>query len=242
MVSNRLAKEKKQRLISANTIYRAIKRHELDEEEIRVYRDGSKYRAKGFEKYLRRKGQKYKKQAGEPEKRGKIIISHKIEDRPEKANRRIEKGHIEIDTVIGSKNTGCVLTAADRKTRMYFGVLMPNRKAETINAGIESIIKNAKIIKTITPDRGKEFARHKEITKEYKIEFYFPLPSQPWARGTNENLNGALREYMPKHKNFSMYTQQDVDAFLTKINNRPRKVLNWNTPFEAFFNKVLHFI
>lgn len=95
-------------------------------------------------------------------------------------------------------------------------------------------------VKTITPDRGKEFAKHSLVTKALDIPFYFPDPYAPWQRPTNENFNGLLREYMPKSTDFSKYTDSDIERYAAKLNTRPRKCLNWKIPEEVFYSKALH--
>lgn len=98
-------------------------------------------------------------------------------------------------------------------------------------------------VKSITPDRGKEFSKHWEITKALNnVPFYFPDPHAPWQRGTNENTYGLLREYLPKTKEMDTVTDQVVDQYVRKLNLRPRKCLNWKTPYEVFFGVALHLI
>lgn len=97
--------------------------------------------------------------------------------------------------------------------------------------------------KTITPDRGKEFSKHSEITKVLNgVQFYSPDPYAPWQRGTNENTNGLLREYLPKNKEMDSVTDNSIEQYILKLNLRPRKCLNWKTPYEIFFDKTLHLI
>lgn len=235
-ICGRLAMEQGIKL-SYNTIYRAIWHRDFEPKRW----SKKKHHAKGYEKYLRRKGKRRRNQS-EEEKRGKIIISHSIDERPHAANSRSESGHLEADTVWGYMKSGCVLTLVDRQSRYLFAELVATRKASDINDRLLQILKpHDGKIKSITPDRGKEFAEHKQITEQTKIEFYFPLPGQPWQRGTNENTNGLLREYMPKRTFFSDYTNDDVKSFVDKINKRPRKILNWLSPFESFHNILLHF-
>lgn len=98
-------------------------------------------------------------------------------------------------------------------------------------------------VKSITPDRGKEFSKHSEITKALNgVPFYFPDPHAPWQRGTNENTNGLLREYLPKNKEMDSVTDEAIDQYILKLNLRPRKYLHWKTPYEIFFGVTLHFI
>ena len=98
-------------------------------------------------------------------------------------------------------------------------------------------------VKSITPDRGKEFSKHSEITKALNgVPFYFPDPHAPWQRGTNENTNGLLREYLPKNKEMDSVTDEAIDQYILKLNLRPRKYLHWKTPYEIFFGETLHLI
>ncbi|GAY74419.1 mobile element protein [Lentilactobacillus kosonis] len=95
---------------------------------------------------------------------------------------------------------------------------------------------------TITPDRGKEFAKVQCLTDKFGTPFYFPDPHSPWQRGTNENTNGLLREYLPKGTDLDSITDRRIQAYAEQMNNRPRKCLGWKTPYEIFFNVVLHLI
>ncbi|HBB5040784.1 TPA: IS30 family transposase, partial [Escherichia coli] len=94
----------------------------------------------------------------------------------------------------------------------------------------------------ITPDRGKEFAQHRLVTEALGVEFYFPEPHQPWTRGTNENTNGLLREYFPKHQDINQWSEVDIQQVINKLNLRPRKCLGWKTPYEVYFKKSLHLV
>ncbi len=91
------------------------------------------------------------------------------------------------------------------------------------------------ILRSITPDRGKEFAQHRLVTEALGVEFYFPEPHQPWTRGTNENTNGLLREYFPKHQDINQWSEVDIQQVINKLNLRPRKCLGWKTPYEVYF-------
>lgn len=97
-------------------------------------------------------------------------------------------------------------------------------------------------IKTITQDRGKEFSKHSQITNKFTAEFYFPNPHAPWQRGTSENTNGLIQEYLPKTKDIDPLDDRYIQKFTEKLNNRPRKCLDWKTPYEIFYQKVLHLI
>ena len=114
---------------------------------------------------------------------------------------------------------------------------MPNRKAKTTNKATIEMFKNipAGILKTFTSDNGKEFALFKELEKTLSIKQYFANPYHSWERGTNENTNGLLRQYFPKGTLFDKITKKELQDVVTKINNRPRKVLGYKTTSEVFW-------
>lgn len=97
-------------------------------------------------------------------------------------------------------------------------------------------------LKSVTLDRGKEFAAHAQVTEEIGVEFYFALPHHPWQRGTNENTNGLLREYFPKGESLGRVSEKRVQEVYDKLNRRPRKRLGYRTPYEAHYSKTLHLI
>ena len=93
---------------------------------------------------------------------------------------------------------------------------------------------------SITPDRGREFQLHGNVTAVLGVEFYFPQSHQPWQRGTNENNNGLLREYFPKGYDFNQLSEEDLQAVVDQLNLRPRKCLGYRTPAEVYFSTTLH--
>ena len=95
---------------------------------------------------------------------------------------------------------------------------------------------------TVTPDRGKEFTYHQDLADKLKGEAYFPDPHAPWQRGTNENANGLLREYFPTGSDLTLVDDQTIQLWENKLNNRPRKCLNWKTPYEVFYKENVHLI
>ena len=101
------------------------------------------------------------------------------------------------------------------------------------------------VCKSITPDRGSEFAKHNEVTMELNIPFYFPKPGQPWQRGSNENTNGLIRQYIPKGKDITNISDEEIFRIQELINNRPRKCLNNLTSNEvhhSYFSKLLNYV
>ncbi len=220
-------------LISTNTIYRAIYAGMFDE-------PGYSRSRKGAKRYLRHKG---KPRKGEKSKdgRGKMKISHELSERPKEANNRERIGDWEEDTVIGKPGGPCLVTSVDRKSRYIVGGKAENKRASNVTP----VMIKAHLgvpVHTITPDRGVEFSHHPQVTAALGAEFYFPPPHHPWERGTNENTNGLLREYFPKSTDFSVIEEQEVQAVFLKLNLRPRKCLDFRTPFEVFhsFSLLLH--
>lgn len=223
-ISSRLKLEGSKIAISYVTIYRYIKAGKL---EIPKF-----WGERIVHKYLRRKG---KKRKNGYTKRSPYLIPNHIEDRPYKAEQRLEIGHWEGDTVIGKQGGACLLTLVDRKTRFTLVAKCENKSASAINSAMLKLLQNVPSL-TITPDRGLEFSGHSEITNKIGAVFYFPKPAQPWKRGTNENTNGLIREFIPKGKSIDNISEEEILEFINKINNRPRKCLNYRTAYEAFYN------
>ena len=109
---------------------------------------------------------------------------------------------------------------------------------------IEAMVKMLELLTkhTVTPDRGKEFTYHQDLADKLKGEAYFPDPHAPWQRGTNENANGLLREYFPTGSDLTLVDDQTIQLWENKLNNRPRKCLNWKTPYEVFYKENVHLI
>ena len=232
-ISNRLKMEDYGLSISYPTIYRAAHRKVFDTKKDK--------RRKEFEKKFRQKGKRRKGKENE-DKRGQMDIPHGIEERPAAAGDRSEGGHLEIDTVIGKRGGACLVTVVDRMTRYLWSSIIPACTAENVTNGLREILRSMPqgYAKSITPDRGVEFKRHRQITEEFGVPFYFPPPHQPWQRGTNENTNGLLREYFPKKTSMDEVTKEALQAVVDKINKRPRKCLSWLSPYEVFSRNVLH--
>lgn len=194
-------------------------------------------------KHLRRKG-KFKRPA---ETRGKFNIGKTIKKRPKDVYKRNSFGHWEADTVVSGRKEGkalssyCFVTLAERKTRKYLFKWIPDRKEDTVTNAIIELLKDLPkdAIKTITCDRGKEFAGWKKIEQELNTNMYFADPYCAWQKGTNENLNGLLREFYPKGMDLSKTNEKEVQQVLELLNNRPRKCINYKTPNELFNEYLL---
>ena len=186
-----------------------------------------KYLLNGNLKVLRRKG---KTHLGK-ETRGKFNLGKSIRKRDKSVYRRKEAGHWEADTVVSGqgKSKTCFATLAERKTRLYLAMKIPNRKADTMAAAIISMLSDvpSELVKTITCDRGAEFANWQTIEKALNCQVYFADPYCAWQKGTNENSNGLLREFYPKGRNLSRVSPKTLLRNLALINARPRKCLNY---------------
>ena len=185
-------------------------------------------------KSLRRKG----KSRGKKETRGKFNLGKSIRKRDKAVYKREEFGHWEADTVVSGrgKSKVCFATLAERQTRYYIAVKMPNRNADTMAKTIISTLSELPdgAVKTITCDRGTEFANWQTIEEQLNCNVYFADPYCAWQKGTNENLNGLLREFYPKGRNLSRVSPATLKKNLALINARPKKVLGFQKPVDLF--------
>ncbi len=170
---------------------------------------------------------------------GRITDAVSISERPATVEDRAVPGHWEGDLLFGSKNSQ-IATLVERHTRYVMLVKVARKDTETV---INALIKNARTLpqelyKSLTWDRGKEMADHKRFTLATDIKVYFCDPQNPWQRGTNENTNGLLRQYFPKGNDISANSQAKLNAVARKLNDRPRKTLNYETPAERYRQSV----
>jgi IS30 family transposase len=162
-----------------------------------------------------------------------------ISERPASVEDRALPGHWEGDLLFGSKNSQ-IATLVERHTRYAMLVKVTGKDTQTV---INALIKNARklpqeLYQSLTWDRGKEMAEHQRFTLATDIQVYFCDPQNPWQRGTNENTNGLLRQYLPKGTDLSGYSPAKLNAVARKLNERPRKTLNYETPAERFHQTV----
>lgn len=230
-IQGRLLLEKSGHSISYCTIYRAVYAGMFNEKHLT-----SKNR--GAIRKLRHRG-KSRHTKGYVERRGRIQVSHEISERPKAADKRSRLGDWEGDTVAGAPGQACIVTLVDRKSRYLVGGKAEEKAADPVNTVIIHALKGQPL-KSITPDRGKEFSKHKEVTDALdKVQFYFPLPYHPWQRGTNENTNGLLREYFPKGRNLNDIPAEYILEKFDELNKRPRKCLGYRTPYEIYYSTSL---
>jgi IS30 family transposase len=170
---------------------------------------------------------------------GRIRDTVSISGRPATVEDRAVPGHWEGDLLCGT-NSSQIATLVERHTRYVMLVKVASKDSETVT---NALIKNSRklpqeLYKSLTWDRGTEMADHKRFTLATDIKVYFCDPHNPWQRGTNENTNGLLRQYFPKGTDISAYSQAHLNAVARKLNTRPRKTLNYETPAERFSQSV----
>ena len=177
----------------------------------------------------------YKKRTGKPEARGQIIGRKSIEERPTIVDEKTRLGDWEADTVIGKGHKGVLVTLAERVSKRTLIAKVKSKHADVVTAAIIRLLKPEKDqLHTITYDNGKEFAYHSQISDALGIEGYFAHPYHSWERGLNENHNGLIRQYLPKAVALDEVTNKEIRAIQNKLNNRPRKTLNYKTPNEVY--------
>jgi transposase, IS30 family len=189
-----------------------------------------------YKKYLRQK-QKRRRRKNAKQKRGVIPNRIGIENRPKIADLKIDIGHWEGDTVIGSNHDGAIVTYVDKASKYLLAGLVKNKSIEQVNKRTIELFKEAKsdFRKTITFDNGREFCGHEEIAEELELEIFFANPYRSWERGLNEHTNGLIREFFPKGTNFKTVKEEELQKIVDLINNRPRKSLDYSTPYEIFY-------
>lgn len=179
---------------------------------------------------------KRKKRYGSSNSRGQLKNRVSIDERPSIVDQRKRIGDWELDTVIGRLGGSVLVTAVERKTRFSVIALAPNKTAEAVKTALlEALTPLAAWIKTLTYDNGKEFALHEDIAKALNAKGYFAHPYHSWERGLNENTNGLIRQYVPKGTSMDGLTQNEVSNIMDRLNNRPRKCLDFRTPNQVLF-------
>lgn len=185
--------------------------------------------------HLRGARKKRRKRYQAYDSRGRLAGKRHISERPAGVEDRTTVGHWEADTVMGSADKHCILTLVERKTGyVEIGKLQNRTKKRTKNRAIALINKNTGRFETITSDHGTEFHSYRAIEKRTGVLFYFATPYHSWERGTSENTNGLIRQYLPKRRSMKNLTQWDCNRIAKQLNKRPRKRLNYQTPEECY--------
>lgn len=159
-----------------------------------------------------------------------------IDQRPPEVLLRTIPGHWEGDLLIGKNRQSAMGSLVERKTRFAILVPLKSKHADVVRKAFskEMATLPKQLRLTLTYDQGREMAEHKLFTKETNMQVYFAHPASPWERGTNENTNGLIRQFFPKGTDFKDITKREIKKVQDMLNGRPRKTLNWKTPYEAY--------
>ena len=190
-------------------------------------------------KHLRCQKQKRKRYASGRDRRGQIPNRRPLSERPLHIEARRQVGHWECDTVIGASHKGAVVTMVERKSGYAVMAKVEKKTSELVSSAIvDKLQPLAARMKTLTFDNGKEFAGHAHIDQQLQSTAYFARPFASWERGSNENLNGLLRQYVPKKRAMSTVSDEEIRMIQNRLNNRPRKRLGFKTPAEVFHQSL----
>lgn len=200
---------------------------------LHVYAD--KARGGKLHKGLRSQKPRRKRHLCGNDRRGQIPHRRPIGERPTHIERRKQVGHWEGDTVIGAGHSQAIVTLVERKSGYAKIIKVPNKTAELVSQAVEHQLGPLIArVKTLTVDNGKEFAYHQKVDQALGIQTYFADPYCSWQRGSNENFNGLLRQYIPKKRRLETVTEQELNMIENRLNHRPRKRLGFKTPHEVF--------
>ncbi len=186
--------------------------------------------------HLRGARKQRRKRYGRYDSRGRLAGKRWITDRPAAVATRRELGHWEADTMLGASQDGpCVLSLVERKTGYLVLGQLRQRTSAAVNQRAGHLIRaQSRPVRTITVDNGTEFHEYAALERATATRFYFATPHHAWERGTNENTNGLLRQYLPKRQSMGHLTQHTCNQIAAKLNRRPRKRLGYRTPEECY--------
>jgi len=174
------------------------------------------------------------------ETRGKLVAMLSIEERPHEVADRTMPGHWEGDLILGKHQRTALGTLVERTTRFTLLVPLKAKDATSVRNAYAKALRSLprEITKTLTYDQGKEMSEHKQFTIDTGITIYFAHPGSPWEPGTNENINGLLRQYFPKGTEFDKVSTREIKRVQRELNDRPRAVLHWQKPIEVINHLV----
>jgi transposase, IS30 family len=187
--------------------------------------------------HLRRRAKKYMKRVNGKTTRGQIIGRVDIENRPSVVETRERIGDWEADTIVGKAHQGAIVSLVERKTRYTKLIKVERSTADAVQLAITTALL-AFVVHSITFDNGKEFALHLVIAAALNTQTFFAKPYHSWERGTNENTNGLVRQYVPKKTDFATVSHEQVAKIEHLLNTRPRKCLGYNTPERAYYQSL----
>jgi IS30 family transposase len=204
-----------------------------------IYRFIQQDKSKGGDLYLHlRFRNQRKRKYGSIETRGQLTNRKSIHDRPAEIEQRSRFGDLEIDTLVGKNHQQSLVSIVDRKTGYLWLKKCSTRKAEEIcQATIRLLEPIKEQLKTITADNGKEFSLHEYAAQKLDVDWYFADPYSAWQRGTNENTNGLIRQYVRKGSDLNDYTDAYIAEITQRLNHRPRKRLGFKSPSQVLFQE-----
>jgi transposase, IS30 family len=210
-----------QLLISHETIYRHVWRDKREGGTLHTHLRGARKRRR--------------KRYGAYDSRGRLAGKRMISERPAEVEARSDVGHWEADTVMGAGSKDCVVTLVERKTGLVLIGKLADRTAEGLSRRAVGLMRRREgRFETVTADNGTEFHDYRRVERLTGAAFYFARPYHSWERGSNENANGLIRQYLPKGVSMAGLSQQRCNAIARKLNTRPRKRLGFRTPLECF--------
>jgi IS30 family transposase len=181
---------------------------------------------------------KRRKRYGSYDRRGKIPNRVSIDERPAIVEERTRIGDWEVDTIIGKRHRQAIVTLTERKSRFSLLAKVNQRTADKVGDAVIELLQNVvDRVHTLTADNGKEFAYHERIAHALQADFFFAHPYAAWERGSNENMNGLIRQYIPKKCDFKIIDETAVEFIMDRLNNRPRKCLDFMSPLEMFLDQ-----
>lgn len=185
--------------------------------------------------HLRGARKRRRKRYGAYDSRGKLAGKRPISARPPEVETRQQAGHWEIDTVMGSGSKDCIVSLVERRSGLLLIGKLADRTTASLNRRVIGIIRrDGAAFETVTADNGTEFHGYERIERRTGAVFYFARPYHSWERGSNENANGLIRQYLPKGASMAGLTQHQCNAIARKLNTRPRKRLGFRTPLECY--------
>jgi len=185
--------------------------------------------------HLRCQKNRRKRYGSGRDRRGQIIGRRPISERPRRVESRRQIGHWELDTIIGKGQKQAIVSMVERKSGYAVLAKVLRKTADRVSTAIITSLKPiAAMVETLTYDNGKEFAEHSATDKALGSVAYFADPYSSWQRGSNENLNGLVRQFIPKSRPFSTVSDKELAMIQDRLNNRPRKRLGYKTPLEVF--------
>ena len=215
-----------------------LKRHagvEISHEWIYQYVLADKHAGGTLYRHLRCQ-KKRRQRYGSYDRRGKLPNRVSIEKRPAVVDQRKRIGDWEVDTIVGKGHRQAIVSLTERKSRLVLLRKVERRTADLVSDAVIDLLRPiSESLHTITADNGKEFAEHERISRDLQIDFFFAHPFAAWERGTNENMNGLVRQYIPKNCEFGSISDSELLFITNRLNHRPRKCLDYKTPFEVFF-------